>query len=124
MRLNHIDLHVPDVAATCDFLVSVFGLVEQARPNGALRILQDDAGMEIVISRPNPKLGGGDAGSTGIHTYHIGFMLSSHEAVDAQYQRVCAALADPPRQPVPMRGGYEFYCEAPGGILIEVGCRS
>jgi catechol 2,3-dioxygenase-like lactoylglutathione lyase family enzyme len=124
MRLNHIDLHVPNVAATSDFLVRVFGLTEEARPNDALRILHDERGLEIVISRPNPKLGGTDAVTTGANSYHIGFMLPSRDAVDMQYRLVCAALAAPPRPPGPMRGGYAFYCEAPGRILIEVGCRT
>jgi catechol 2,3-dioxygenase-like lactoylglutathione lyase family enzyme len=124
MRLNHIDLHVPDVAATSDFLVNVFGLAELARPSDALRILHDDAGLEIVISRPNPKLGGADAAAAGVFTYHIGFVLPSRDEVDTQYRKVCKTVETPPRAPGPMRGGYAFYCEAPGRILVEVGCRS
>lgn len=45
MRLDHLDLHVPDVSETRDFFVKYFGLapVETRGANG-LAILQDDAG--------------------------------------------------------------------------------
>ncbi|NTF41988.1 VOC family protein [Rhizobium rhizogenes] len=124
MRLNHLDLHVPDVAATRDFLVSVFGLteVETRRANG-LAILRDDAGLELVISRPIEKFGGADSVSVGHNTYHIGFMQPSREAVDVLYERAKSAGCEIWQPPAAIRGGWLFYCFAPGRILIEVGWR-
>ncbi len=125
MRLNHLDLHVPDVAATRDVLVSAFGLTEvETRGANGLAILCDDAGLELVISRPIEKFGGADTVSVGRNTYHIGFMLPSREAVDAQYERAKAAGCEMRQPPAAMRGGWSFYCFAPGQILIEVGWRS
>ncbi|MFS8050289.1 VOC family protein [Rhizobium lusitanum] len=122
MRLNHLDLHVPDVAATRDFFVSVFGLTE-VKTHGAngLAILRDDAGLELVISRAVEKFGGADSVSVGRNTYHIGFMQPSREAVDILFERVKSAGCDVPNPPAAIRGGWSFYCFAPGRILVEVG---
>ncbi|MDL2410217.1 VOC family protein [Rhizobium calliandrae] len=124
MRLNHLDLHVPDVAATRDFLVSVFDFteIETGRANGRA-ILRDDAGLELVISRPVEAFGAADSVSVGRNTYHIGFMLPSRVAVDAQFERVKLAGCEIWKPPSAMRGGWLFYCFAPGRILIEVGWR-
>ncbi|RKD56679.1 VOC family protein [Rhizobium sp. WW_1] len=124
MRLNHLDLHVPDVAATRDVLVSAFGLTEVGtRGANGLAILRDDAGLELVISRPVEKFGGGDAVSVGLNTYHIGFMQPSREAVDALFERAKSAGCEIWQPPAARRGGWSFYCFAPGRILIEVGWR-
>ena len=124
MRLNHLDLHVADVAATRDFLVALFDftLVETRGADG-LAILRDAAGLELVISRPVAKFGSADAVVAGAITYHIGFVLPCREDVNRQHQRLQAAgvEAQAPRE---MRGGWLFYCLAPGRVLIEVGCRT
>lgn len=124
MRLNHLDLHVPDVAATRDFFVSAFGLSEvETRGTNGLAVLRDDAGFELVVSHAIEKFGGADTVAVGRNTYHIGFILPSREAVDAQYERVRAAGYEIAHPPAAMRGGWLFYCFAPGRILIEVGWR-
>ncbi len=44
MRLNHLDFHVPDIAATADFLIRHFGLrLKDMRGQNGLAILEDDA---------------------------------------------------------------------------------
>ncbi|AVA21560.1 VOC family protein [Rhizobium sp. LEGMi198b] len=124
MRLNHLDLHVPDVAATRDFFVSVFDFTEiETRGANGLAILRDDAGLELVISHPVERFGGADSISVGRNTYHIGFMLPSREAVDAQFERAKLAGCEIWKPPSAMRGGWLFYCFAPGRILVEVGWR-
>jgi catechol 2,3-dioxygenase-like lactoylglutathione lyase family enzyme len=125
LRLNHIDLHVTDVAASRDFLVSAFDLrVEETRGRDGLSILCDDAGLEIVISRPVERLGSSDPVSVGKATYHIGFIVDLPAEVDAVYARISAMGLAETGKPSRMRGGYLFYTLAPGGILVEVGCRS
>lgn len=58
MRLDHLDLHVPDVLEARDFFVAHFGLVSvETRGAGGLAILHDDTGLELVISRPIDKFG-------------------------------------------------------------------
>ncbi len=124
MRLNHLDLHVPDVAATRDFFVSVFGLTEvKTRGANGIAILRDDAGLELVVSRAVKKFGGGDSVSVDRNTYHIGFMQPSREAVDILFERAKSAGSEIWKPPAEIRGVWSFYCFAPGRILVEVGWR-
>lgn len=121
MILNHLDLYVPDVVATRDFFVRHFDFRhDRTLGADALAILHDDAGMELVISKPVAKRGGADQVQLGITTYHIGFHLPSMARVD----EVFCGLRDHDDQPVDpprvMRGRYLFYCVAPGNVVIEV----
>jgi catechol 2,3-dioxygenase-like lactoylglutathione lyase family enzyme len=121
MILNHLDLYVPDVAATRDFFVQHFGFRHHAtRGADRLAVLYDDAGLELVISQPIAKMGGAEQVALDVTTYHIGFRLASTKDVDDVFlglQAEGGQQVDPPRK---MRGRYLFYCSAPGNILIEV----
>jgi catechol 2,3-dioxygenase-like lactoylglutathione lyase family enzyme len=123
MRLNHLDLHVPDVAATRDFFVVYFGfrLVEMRGRDG-LAILEDNSGLQLVISNPIAKFGSADTPTAGWNTYHIGFNLPSSEDVDNIYNLLRAGGADVLKPPSAIRGEWRFYCFAPGRVLVEVGC--
>ena len=124
MRMNHLDLYVPDVQATTAFLTRYFGLTLIAmRGEGGLAILNDESGMEIVISHPIEKLGGVDQATLGRDTYHIGFMLPERGDVDRLWQALHDGGAELAGKPKAMRGGWLFYCTAPGRVLIEVGWR-
>jgi catechol 2,3-dioxygenase-like lactoylglutathione lyase family enzyme len=124
MRMNHIDLHVPDVAATSYFLVRHFGLrLRDMRGENGLAILEDDAGVEIVVSRPIEKFGGADQAQLGRVTYHIGFIQAEKADVDRIYEELKWSGAELVGEPRAMRGGGLFYCYAPGRVLIEVGWR-
>jgi catechol 2,3-dioxygenase-like lactoylglutathione lyase family enzyme len=121
MILNHLDLYVPDVAATRDFFVRHFGFHHQdTRGADRLAVLNDDAGLELVISKPISQLGGTEQVALGLTTYHIGFRLPSAKNVDDVFGCLQAGSdqqIDPPRK---IRGRYLFYCLAPGNILVEV----
>jgi catechol 2,3-dioxygenase-like lactoylglutathione lyase family enzyme len=124
MRLNHLDLHVPDVAATRDFFREHLGFREiETRGANGLAILQDDAGLELVISLPNKHFGGADALTAGVNTYHIGFIQPSRAKVDELFARLQAAGAETWSAPQAIRGGWLFYCFVPGRILVEIGWR-
>lgn len=123
MRSNHLDLHMPDVAAARDFFVAAFGLGEVETRGNDLAILRDDAALELVVSHAIEKFGGADTVAVGRNTYHVGFILPSRKAVDVQYERVEAASCEIAHPPAAMRGGWLFYWLAPGRILIEVGWR-
>jgi catechol 2,3-dioxygenase-like lactoylglutathione lyase family enzyme len=123
MRLNHIDLHVPDVAATAEFFTTYLGLtLIDTRANGGLAILSDGHGLELVLSHAIAKFGSTDQAERQLVSYHIGFILDDREAVDRAHAAMAAGGLDlqPPRE---MRGGWLFYCYAPGHILVEVGAR-
>ena len=125
MKLNHLDLHVPDIAATADFLIEHLGLrlVEMRGANG-LAILTDDEGLELVISYAIAKFGAADQSASKAVSYHIGFIVADRAEVDAAYQRLKASDAELWGEPREMRGGWAFYCLIPGHILVEVGARA
>jgi catechol 2,3-dioxygenase-like lactoylglutathione lyase family enzyme len=124
MRLNHLDLYVPDVVETSVFLTRHFGLQYNSAPdNTRLVILSDDAGLELVVSTPVPAFGGTDHVKIKAETYHIGFLQDQKTDVDRLYESLLEAGAEVSAPPRAIRGGWLFYCTAPGRILIEVGWR-
>lgn len=125
MKLNHLDLHVPHIAATADFLVEYFGLrlVDMRGANG-LAILTDDDGLELVVSHAIEKFGAADQSGSKTVSYHIGFIVADRAEVDAIYERLKASNAEVWGAPREMRGGWAFYCLIPGHILVEVGARA
>ncbi len=124
MRMNHIDIHVPDVTVTSAFLVRHFGLtLREMRGANGLAILNDDSGLEIVVSRPVEKFGGAEQQALGVVTYHLGFIQPERAEVDRLYRELKDGDAELVGEPREMRGGYLFYCLAPGRVMIEVGWR-
>lgn len=122
--MNHIDIHVPDVAATSAFLVRHFGLtLREMRGANGLAILNDDSGLEIVVSHPVEKFGGAEQQALGVVTYHLGFIQPEKAEVDRLYRELKDGDAELVGEPREMRGGYLFYCLAPGRVMIEVGWR-
>ena len=123
MFLNHLDLHVPDVAATADFFVRYFGLtIVATRANGALTILSDGGRLELVLSHAVPAFGSTDQSQSGLVSYHIGFIVADRATVDATHAAMAGDGVEV-RAPREMRGGCLFYCHAPGHVLVEVGAR-
>jgi catechol 2,3-dioxygenase-like lactoylglutathione lyase family enzyme len=123
MRLNHMDLHVPDPVATAEFFVTYLGFRQVAvRANGGLIILADEAGLELVLSHAIAKFGSVDQSQTGLVSYHIGFIVESRETVDALHRRMATDGIEL-QAPREMRGGWLFYCYAPGRVLVEIGAR-
>ena len=124
MKLNHLDLHVPDVAETSAFFQRYFGFaLIDTRAKGGLAILSDGDGMELVLSHAIAAFGSADQSERKTVSYHIGFIVEEREEVD----RVFKAMGEDGLEvqaPRAMRGGYLFYCTAPGHILVEVGARA
>lgn len=115
MLLNHINLPVPDVATTAAFLRSFFGLSDFAlRPTPVMALLTDGHGNIINISNFERV-----AEVSYPSSFHIGFLRSSREEVDAVYGQLTEAgyTASKPRS---FHGSWTFYVEAPGGFTVEV----
>ena len=124
MKLNHLDLHVPDVAASTTFFQRYFGLaLIDTRANGGLAILSDGAGLELVLSHAVAAFGSVDQSERKAVSYHVGFIVDARAEVDRLFAAMTADGLDV-QAPRKMRGGYLFYCYAPGHILIEVGARA
>jgi catechol 2,3-dioxygenase-like lactoylglutathione lyase family enzyme len=116
MRLNHLDLQVPDVPATAQFLAHHFGLSIVSNPRSpAIIIMSDDAGLVLVLQRRR-------SGEGYPEGFHIGFLVDDAEAVrqkQAQLTRdgvACSAVEVNSR-------GVIFYLTAPGDITVEVSWR-
>jgi catechol 2,3-dioxygenase-like lactoylglutathione lyase family enzyme len=119
MRLNHLDLPVPDIAATRDFFETWMGFTHNGTlGRDGLAILHDESGLVLVLSRLQR-----DGAQAFPATFHIGFHLESEDAVRTLHERLHGAgLAhDGPTQ---QRGAYAFYFMAPGDILVEVAHRA
>ena len=118
MRLNHLDLPVPDIAATRDFFETWLGFRhERTLGQDGLSILRDEVGLVLVLSRLQR-----DGAQAFPATFHIGFHLESEAAVSELFEQLrTAGHADGP--PSHQRGAYSFYFIAPGDILVEVAHR-
>ena len=119
MRLNHIDLPVPDVAATRDFFETWLGFThERTLGQDGLSILRDDGGLVLVLSRLRR-----DEPQSWPVPFHIGFHLESQAAVSDVHARMAGGgLAVEP--PALRHGAFAFYLTAPGDILVEVAHRA
>ena len=120
MQLNHLDLPVPDVAATAAFFTTHFGFrLCETRGNNGFALLAGSGGFALVLTRRRAE---------GVQafpdTFHIGFLVESEAAVHALHARLQAAgVAELP--PVSFqRGATLLYVHAPGGVLVEVSHRS
>jgi catechol 2,3-dioxygenase-like lactoylglutathione lyase family enzyme len=120
MQLNHLDLPVPDVAATAAFFTSHFGFrLHETRGNNGFALLLGTGGFALVLTRRRAE---------GVQdfpdTFHIGFLVESEAAVHALHTRLQAAGV-PDLPPVSFqRDATLFYVQAPGGVLVEVSHRS
>lgn len=116
MRLNHMNLSVPNVRQTREFFETHFGMrcvMEKGRDT--IAILIDDSGFILALSNFENA-----TEVTYPSAFHIGFMQESREQVDEIYKRLTSAgiAAEPPKE---FHGAWTFYFHAPGGILVEVG---
>jgi catechol 2,3-dioxygenase-like lactoylglutathione lyase family enzyme len=115
MRLNHLNLTVPDVAKTRAFFETYFGLrCISERGRNALAVLSDESGFILTLNNFENATEVEYPGA-----FHIGFMQENRERVDEIYERVKAGGFDvnPPRE---FHGAWTFYFRAPGNFLVEV----
>lgn len=119
MRLNHLDLPVPDVAATRDFFETWLGFThERTLGQNGLSILRDSGGLVLVLSRLQRQ-----GAQTWPYPFHIGFHLETEAAVRDLHRRLTeggVAVGEASVQ----RGAFSFYFTAPGDLLVEVACRA
>ena len=117
MILNHINLPVADVAATRDFFVKHFGMVQTLEVGkNFLVMLQDEGGMVLNISHFDKN----DTSEVQYHRdFHIGFFVETNDDVDQFYAKmtVDTVVEDAPKK---REGRYGFYATAPGGIVVEI----
>ncbi len=115
MRLNHLDLAVPDVAATADFFVRGCGFTPRfTRGANEMAVLQAEDGFVLVLTvTVDPHYPDG---------FHIGFLQPSDDAVHAAHASLRDAGFDAPL-PAVAYGCLQFWVRAPGGIVVEISHR-
>lgn len=116
MRLNHVNLTVPDVTRAREFFETYFGLRCVAeRGRNALAVMLDESGFILTLNNFEKVKALEYPGA-----FHIGFMQDSRERVDEIYERLKSGgfEMEPPRE---FHGAWTFYFRAPGGFDVEVG---
>jgi lactoylglutathione lyase len=115
MRLNHLNLTVPDVAQTREFFETYFGfrcVVERGR--NFIAVMIDESGFILTLSNFEKATEVEYPGA-----FHIGFGQDSPKQVDEMYERLTAAGFDA-KAPHEFHGAWTFYFRAPGGFVVEV----
>ena len=116
MRLNHVNLTVPDVSRTRDFFETYFGFrCIAARGRDTIAVLVDESGFVFTLRNFEKTTQVEYPGA-----FHIGFMQESRERVNEIHERLNAGGFDvePPKE---FHGAWTFYFRAPGDFLVEVG---
>jgi catechol 2,3-dioxygenase-like lactoylglutathione lyase family enzyme len=115
MRLNHLNLTVPDVPATRALFESYFGLRCVAeRGRDALVVMVDESGFVLTLNNFDKASEVSYPGA-----FHVGFMQDSRERVDEIHAKLKAGGFDP-EPPREFHGAWTFYFRAQGGFLVEV----
>jgi catechol 2,3-dioxygenase-like lactoylglutathione lyase family enzyme len=119
MKLNHLSLCTHDVAALADFFTRFFGFeLVDMRGKQAFAILRGDDGFALNLMLP-AKGGAADYPNG----FHAGFLVENAAQVVDKHKELTAAGLAPGEVQELTRGGVAttiFYCNAPGGILVEV----
>jgi catechol 2,3-dioxygenase-like lactoylglutathione lyase family enzyme len=115
MQLNHIDLPVTDLQAAADYFERGFGFERVPAPAEGMAILRGEGGFALILQQA--------ARVEYPPGFHIGFLQPSDEAVRAAYRRLADTGLPQPPAPAVSYGCLAFWCQAPGGILIEVSHR-
>jgi catechol 2,3-dioxygenase-like lactoylglutathione lyase family enzyme len=115
MKLNHLNLAVPNVPETRAFFEEFFGFhCADEKQNDMLAVMFGEDGFVLVLSnfdrRTAPRYP---------KAFHVGFILNSREEVNAVNERLQAAGYEV-KPPGMMHGSWTFYLNAPGGFLLEV----
>ncbi len=117
--LNHANLTSYDVPSLTHFFHTVFGLHVLQERGAGFALLRDDSGFLLTLMHDKHMTP--DADYPG--NFHVGFLFDSREEVQARYDALSGANYLAPQPAKLKRGGplaYGFYCQAPGGVTVEV----
>ncbi|MGB8538350.1 MAG: VOC family protein [Acidobacteriaceae bacterium] len=117
--LNHTNLTTYNVPALKEFFSSVFGFQILSEHGDKLVVLRNSEGFLLTLmfdKRMTP-----EQGYPGL--FHVGFLQPTQQAVDLVHEALIVRNYMAPKPAKLQRGGpptYGFYCDAPGGVLVEV----
>lgn len=118
--LNHINLTTYNVPALAEFFYSVFDLQIMTERAGKFAVLRN--AEDFLLTLMHDKQMTPEQGYPGM--FHVGFLQPTQQAVDLMHQALSARSYIAPQPTKLQRGGpptYGFYCQAPGGVLVEIG---
>jgi catechol-2,3-dioxygenase len=117
--LNHTNLTTYNVPALKEFFNSAFGFQILNERGDKMAVLRNSEGFVLTLmfdKRMTP-----EQGYPGL--FHVGFLQPTQHAVDLVHEALIARKYMAPKPAKLQRGGpptYGFYCDAPGGVLVEV----
>jgi len=117
--LNHANLTTYDVPALMNFFERIFGLQTHDMRGDKFAVMEDGKGFLLALMFDKNMTP--ERGYPGF--FHVGFLQSDCAGVDERHAAVTAAGYEAPAPAVLKRGGpptYGFYCNAPGGVTVEV----
>jgi catechol-2,3-dioxygenase len=117
--LNHTNLTTYNVPALKEFFSSVFGFQVLTERGDKFAVLQNSEGFLLTLMFDKHMTP--EQGYPGI--FHVGFLQPTQQAVDLVHEALIARSYTAPKPAKLERGGpstYGFYCDAPGGVLVEV----
>jgi catechol 2,3-dioxygenase-like lactoylglutathione lyase family enzyme len=119
MQLKHLNLTTSDVGGLASFFERFFGfkrLMTRGQDAFALMCNQDEFVLTLMKAKKHDP-------AAYPETFHVGFYLGAPDAVHAKHDELSQAGLSPGKIQVPSRGGSRvttFYCNAPGGVVIEI----
>ena len=118
MKLNHLNLPVPDVAEARQLFENFFDFQPVAAvSNDKLAVLHGSDGFVLVLMQQASV-----AAEAYPKAFHLGIGCDSPAEVLAKHAQLLAAGLVGPQPPRDMHGSFAFYLQAFGFLLIEVGC--
>jgi catechol 2,3-dioxygenase-like lactoylglutathione lyase family enzyme len=118
MKLNHLDLPVPDITATQHFFETHFGFNCFYQGNG-LVVLKDEVGFALTLSsRPVGREFDFPPG------FHIGFIVEEEDTLRSIYAKLVASGVNIVYPLGQLGGALTFQFHAPDSVLVEVSWRS
>ncbi|MDE1178817.1 MAG: VOC family protein [Edaphobacter sp.] len=117
--LNHTNLTTYDVPGLTEFFRSVFGFAVLEERAGKMAVMRNTDGFVLTLMH--------DKRMTPEHGYpgmfHVGFLQPTSSEVDEVHVSLSERRYEAPQPSKLQRGGpptYGFYCNAPGGVVVEV----
>jgi catechol 2,3-dioxygenase-like lactoylglutathione lyase family enzyme len=121
MHLKHLNLTTSDVTGLAAFFERFFGfrrLLE--RGSGAFTLMSNEDNFVLTLMKAKKS----DPAAYP-ETFHVGFYVDDVAMLRTKRDEMIAAgfAPDAIQRGSPNGRSTHFYCEAPGGILIEMGAR-
>ncbi len=117
MQFNHANFAVADVRAAAEFFARHFGFAILGEAHDNFAVMEGEGGFVLNF------MASGKTEATYHKNFHVGFFVGSVAEVRLKHAELVDAGYGPGDVQQFNRGGSRtttFYCQAPGGFLVEV----